>query len=47
MMVQIIGLERHRRQMIRVNKAGWASAVLLGGFHLMWAMVVASGFGSR
>jgi hypothetical protein len=45
MMVQVIGLERHRRQMIRVNKAGWASAVLLGGFHLMWAMVVASGFG--
>jgi hypothetical protein len=45
MMGQVIGLERHRRQMIRVNKAGWASAVLLGGFHLMWAMVVASGFG--
>jgi hypothetical protein len=45
MMVEVIGLERHRRQMIRVNKAGWASAVLLGGFHLMWAMVVASGFG--
>ena len=45
MMVQVIGLERHRRQLIRVNKAGWASAVLLGGFHLMWAMIVASGFG--
>ena len=45
MMVQGIGLERHRRQMIRVNKAGWASAILLGGFHLMWAIIVASGFG--
>ena len=45
MMVEVIGLERHRRQMIRVNKAGGASAVLLGGFHLMWAMIVASGFG--
>jgi hypothetical protein len=44
MMVQVIGLERHRRKTIGLNKAGLVSALLLGGFHLMWALIVASGF---
>src|SRR5437868_3904795 len=44
MMIQVIGLERHRRKTIGLIKAGLVSALLLGGFHLIWAMVVASGF---
>ena len=44
MMIQLIGLGRHRRETIGLNKAGLVSALLLGGFHLMWALIVASGF---
>ena len=44
MMIQVIGLGRHRRETIGLNKAGLVSALWLGGFHLMWALIVASGF---
>jgi hypothetical protein len=44
MMIQLIGLGRHRRETIGLNKAGLVSALLLGGLHLMWALIVASGF---
>src|SRR5262249_29180873 len=43
MTTQAIGTERHIRETIRVNQAGLVIALLLGGFHLMWAMIVAGG----
>ena len=42
MTIQTIGTER-QIDTIRVNQAGLVIALLLGGFHLMWAMTVASG----
>jgi len=44
MMIQVIGSERQRQMTIGINKTGLALALLLGGFHLIWAMIVASGF---
>ena len=43
MTTQAIGTERQMRETVRVNQAGLVMALLLGGFHLMWAMIVASG----
>ena len=42
---QVIGSERQSRERMGVNKAGFALALFLGGFHLMWATIVASGLG--
>ena len=47
MATQAIGTERQIRETIRVNQAGLVIALVLGGFHLMWAMIVASGLAQR
>jgi hypothetical protein len=40
---QAIGTELQIRETLRVNHAGLVMALMLGGFHLMWAIIVASG----
>ena len=42
MITQTIGTQR-QIETIRVNQAGLVITLVLGGFHLIWAMIVASG----
>lgn len=43
MTTQAIGSESRRQPSIGVNRAGLALALLLGAWHLLWVLLVASG----
>ncbi len=43
MAIQAIGTTRPDLRLVGVNRAGLAFALLLGGFHLFWALLVAVG----
>ena len=43
MISQVAGLEPQRHSTVGVNRAGLVLGLLLGGFHLLWALLVASG----
>src|SRR5579863_5146268 len=43
MISQVAGLEPRSRSTVGVNRAALVLALLLSGFHLLWALLVASG----